>query len=530
MSVLAQVRGRRSRTIGSALVTMALIGGTSVAAASAQASPGTPGTAADASASPAATGGINPVVTETGKITVSTDGLGTNNASGGSIQVQKPAGATVRGAYLGAASTGFSQRTLVNGDVKLAGSAVSFSTVIPNGIFSSNGFANVTSIVKPVVDAAPAGIVNLHVDEVATFGIDGEALAVIFNDPSQAVSNTVALLFGAQQTTGDTFAIGFANPINKSDPNLKLNMALGISFGFQPSGQFSQIDVNGQRLTTSAGGQDDCPTAESCINGALLTMGGIGDSNANPPNPTATDITCGPPAAPRCDDELYNLLPFVQTGDTSIDVATVNPSNDDNIFFGAFTLNSTTAVVGEGILLSPASATNQVGQPHTLTATVQDDSGNPIINRAVTFKVLSGPRAGLTGTANTNAQGKATFTYTSNVVGTDTIQASFKNSQNVTVNSNTVTKTWSSGNSPTTCVVTALRAGPPQQQDVTVKDLDGIASIFNVNVINGTVNVPAFTPGTTGPVVLTATKTNQSQRTFWEFDVKDSKGVTTHCV
>ncbi|MEJ7584788.1 MAG: Ig-like domain-containing protein [Acidimicrobiales bacterium] len=210
---------------------------------------------------------------------------------------------------------------------------------------------------------------------------------------------------------------------------------------------------------------------------------------------------------------------------------TLNPSNDDNIFFGAFTLNSTTAVVGEGITLSPATATNPVGQNHTLTATVQDDNGDPIANRAVTFKVLSGPRAGLTGSANTNVSGKATFSYTSNVVGTDTIRASFQNGQNVTVNSNTVTKTWvASGNSPTTCVVTAVRAGPPKQQDVTVRDLDGIASITNVNVINGTVAVPSFAPGIKTPIVLTATKTNQTQRTFWEFDVTDSKGVKKHCV
>jgi uncharacterized repeat protein (TIGR01451 family) len=83
---------------------------------------------------------------------------------------------------------------------------------------------------------------------------------------------------------------------------------------------------------------------------------------------------------------------------------------------------------------------------------------------------------------------------------------------------------------PTTCVVTGLRAGPPAQQDVTVNDADGIAAIYGVHVINGTVYVTPFTPGTPGPVLLTATKTIQSQRTFWEFDVRDSKGHTKHCV
>jgi hypothetical protein len=88
----------------------------------------------------------------------------------------------------------------------------------------------------------------------------------------------------------------------------------------------------------------------------------------------------------------------------------------------------------------------------------------------------------------------------------------------------------SSTNHPTSCVVTAVRRGPPAQQDVTVRDADGIASISNVHVINGSVQVPTFTSGNVGPLVLTATKADQSTRTFWEFDVTDSLGATTHCV
>ena len=45
--------------------------------------------------------GFTPVVTETGLITLSIDGLGTATATG-TLQVQKPAGATVRRAFLAA--------------------------------------------------------------------------------------------------------------------------------------------------------------------------------------------------------------------------------------------------------------------------------------------------------------------------------------------------------------------------------------------------------------------------------------------
>jgi hypothetical protein len=80
-----------------------------------------------------------------------------------------------------------------------------------------------------------------------------------------------------------------------------------------------------------------------------------------------------------------------------------------------------------------------------------------------------------------------------------------------------------------TCVVTAVRAGPPAQQDVTVRAAGGLARISNVSVTNGTVAVPSFMSGTTGPVVITATKTNQALRTVWSFDATDSMGNTHHC-
>jgi len=376
---------------------------------------------------------ISPIVLETGKISLSVDGLGTSNATG-AIQVNKPAGATVRSAYLAAASTGASGRVLINGDVKLNGANVVFQSSVASNISSSNHFANVTTLVKSFIDAAPAGLINITVAEVNTSGIDGEILAVIFDDPNQTTTNTISLLFGAQLVAGDTFSITLAQPINEADPNLSLDMSLGISFGFQASGaqQFSIVNVNAQRLTTSAGGEDDGVAAD----GALQTVGGIGDTNANPTNPLAT------PTDPRSDDELYSLLQFVNTGDTAISVFTQNPSTDDNIFFAAFFLGSTNAVVGEGILLSPHTATNPLGTSHTVTAKVVNTNGQPIVNRNVKFEIVSGPNNGVTANTLTNATGEATFTYTGNIVGTDQIVASFVTSSGATISSNTVTKQW----------------------------------------------------------------------------------------
>ena len=92
---------------------------------------------------------LQPMITETGKINLSVDGLGTD--SSGIIQVEKPEGATVRSAYLIAAGEWGSQ--IPEGSVLINGSAVYWN----NTVFSTacyNYWADVTSIVKPAVDIA----------------------------------------------------------------------------------------------------------------------------------------------------------------------------------------------------------------------------------------------------------------------------------------------------------------------------------------------------------------------------------------
>lgn len=395
-----------------------------------------PGTDADGvGPSTVELGSIVPQITEVGKISLSIDGIGFYPETSGTVQVEKPAGATVRSAYMAAATTGFRDFRLADGDITIDGAGVSWDIETSSSISSWNYWADVTSLVKPKLDAAAAGRVDFTIAELVPDpgDVDGEILAVIFDDPGQTTDNTVVLLFGAQDIAGDTFAIGLADPIDLSDPNLGLDLSLGISFGYQGSIQYSIVEVNGNRMSTSAGGQDD-GTGE---NGALLTVGGLDDSNANPPNPLAT-----PSGDPRLDDELYNLIPFVNDGDTAINVYTQNPSNDDNIFFAALNLQATLAVVGEGIVLSPASATNPLGTWHIVTATVQDDLGNPIVDRFVTIEVISGPNAGLMAYTPTNSSGQAFMGWRGDSVGTDVIVASFVDSQGQTVTSNEATKEW----------------------------------------------------------------------------------------
>lgn len=93
------------------------------------------------------------------------------------------------------------------------------------------------------------------------------------------------------------------------------------------------------------------------------------------------------------------------------------------------------------IAITPTSATNEVGTSHTVTATVKED-GVVQVGKTVTFRVLSGPHAGTTGTDVTDASGVATFGYTGTSVGTDLIEASFLDSAGATRLSNRATKEW----------------------------------------------------------------------------------------
>ena len=93
--------------------------------------------------------------------------------------------------------------------------------------------------------------------------------------------------------------------------------------------------------------------------------------------------------------------------------------------------------------LSPASATNTVGDQHDLTAIVTSATtgSETAAGIAVTFQVISGPTTGVTGSDTTDPQGEAFFSYTGNSAGQDTIQACFSDASAGQV-CDTATKEW----------------------------------------------------------------------------------------
>jgi len=127
----------------------------------------------------------------------------------------------------------------------------------------------------------------------------------------------------------------------------------------------------------------------------------------------------------------------------------------EDLFDGPFEYNdlsfSFTNTASHPITLSPIAATNPVGTSHTVTATVENSAGGPLVGTTVVFAVRNGPNGGIPGTCTTNADcstdamGQVSFTYTGNGgEGTDTIGACFVDQNEVQFCAQEVTKTWTS--------------------------------------------------------------------------------------
>jgi len=283
-----------------------------------------------------------------GNVGLSVDAVGSNNSPVGSIQATIPAGATIRKALLYAAGTPYpwysdSPRTVgdYNGaGITLAGTPVTnFSRIV--GATSTRadigkfytGVADVTDLVRTLATGGPDYDWTYTEGQLLNSRIDGGVLAIVYEDPSLPLGSVV-LLDGGQNTGGETTVVSLGEPLGDvTDPGFFADMGLAISFS-TGGGQRSEITVNGTRLTSAAGGYDDGIYGD----GGLITAGGIGDSNTNPADPS--DIAAA-------DDELYSLVPFLQTGDTSFSIFTVNPTNDDNIFFMGLRLKATVESVPE---------------------------------------------------------------------------------------------------------------------------------------------------------------------------------------
>lgn len=382
---------------------------------------------------------LQPGVIVEGQFSVSIDAVGVQTNVDGTIVVVKPDGATVHTAYMAAADIwGSNGGQLPNGAVEIDGEEVNwiYHAKLPDG--PNHAWADVTSIVEDTINAAPSGEVYLTITE--TISLEGSILAVIFDDPNQT-DNTVILFAGIQSPDGDTFNICLEDP---KDGNLVLDFSLGIVSSLQKRRKprsYSIIDVNGIRMTTHAGGQDDGFDSP----GGLITVGGFGDTQDYPVDRFKKPSYFNPQY--DYDDEFYSLLDFVDDGDRNIKIKMLNPSDSGSIFFAALFVGSNTAEVGDVATLTPTAGNGAANTEHTLTATVLDQHRSPVAEREVIFNIISGPNKDLTATDVTDENGQAIFTYQGTVPGTDTITASFKypldtDPSGITIDSTDATMRW----------------------------------------------------------------------------------------
>ena len=269
----------------------------------------------------------NLVYTNTGPLAMTTDGLGTVSGSG-TLRTEIPAGATVDKAILlvttptldGVFSTGSPP------NVEFEGQALVNPYFSDPGGPSPTALFDVTSIVDAGYDPSTSAQdwSFLELEEV-----EAAALAVSYSHPGLSEG---AVIFMAAGFRAGQFNLGLTPPL-PVDLSAPVLLSVGIDSSLTGPGVTGwSIEVGGQKLASVAGARDDGLDAD----GARVTVGGVGDSPANPVS-NSTDYSQ--------DDELYTLNDYLADGATNIPLDfSAGASDAGRLFFVGLQLNSAMAV------------------------------------------------------------------------------------------------------------------------------------------------------------------------------------------
>lgn len=83
---------------------------------------------------------------------------------------------------------------------------------------------------------------------------------------------------------------------------------------------------------------------------------------------------------------------------------------------------------------------------------------------------------------------------------------------------------------PPDCITLGVNPGPPITLEIALQDTgSGLAQVQTLTLVNATLNVPPFTPGTTEQIILTAAKINQTQPSTVLIEALDLAGNSVVC-
>jgi len=213
-------------------------------------------------------------------------------------------------------------------------------------------------------------------------------------------------------------------------------------------------------------------------------------------------------------------------------VGTVTTAASSTVPSGEVISQSPTAgtSVTSGSAVNLVIATGPAAQTQTITfnSIPSEVQGTKLALSASASSGLPVSFTSLTPTVCTVSGTTATLVTT----GTCTIQASQAGNEQYAVatpvnQSFTVTP---AADTTTTCKLTGTVNGPPVQIFITMQDAtSGVKTIQVTSAVNATVDIPSFEAGTTSPLLVTATKLNQSHSSEVAFTVTDEAGGSISC-
>ncbi|MEC5157787.1 hypothetical protein [Chryseobacterium sp. MP_3.2] len=278
---------------------------------------------------------------------------GGSTSSTYNITTPKPAGATTVNKIF------IYYSHVLRGGSELGANAITVNGVNPNlNIYTVSGtslvsytrYAEVSTTATALVntlDTLAAGTnTTIAVNEGSNSAkIEGVGILILWNVPTKPLGRFViqmGTLITGPLPASQSFLV---NAIDKTLPGFSATLGVGISFStgdFNGNNQLSQLKIGGATptviVTSTAGGYDDGQLS----NGALITLGGFGDS------PTT-----------NASDELYDVASFLTNGQTQISYSLLDVDNvyDDYINVVYFTSTGISSPCLAGTVAPALSAT-----------------------------------------------------------------------------------------------------------------------------------------------------------------------------